>query len=58
MYIPDDQWDDLTIFCSDLLEKLEALPPDIFFACKDEAIVMCYEILNLQDRPIPLLPVD
>jgi hypothetical protein len=52
MYIPDNNWDDLNTFCYDLVEQLEAMPEEIFFACKKEAIALCYIILNMQDKPI------
>ncbi len=51
MYIPDEEWDELNIFCCDLLEQLEAMPDDIFFTCKKEVIALCHVIINTQDRP-------
>lgn len=51
MYIPDKKWDNLNIVCCDLAEQLEAMPQDIFFACKEEAISLCHAIMNMQDKP-------
>jgi len=51
MYIPNKDWDALNSLCCDLVEQLEAMPEDIFFACKKEAISLCHTIINAQDKP-------
>jgi hypothetical protein len=54
MYIHDEEWDDLNNICCDLVEKLEAMPEDIFFPGKNEAIGVCYAIINQVDVGPPI----